>query len=116
MFRYAVLAFLITIFPMLSHASFYDGNRLMQWAEADDRITAGKASIEDLANSSRLYGYVTGVHDGRKDFYCRPSKVSSGQVVALVKQFLAQHPDKWREPAEVIVGTALTSAFPCPKK
>ena len=45
---------------------------------------------------------------------CLPDEVGRGQLVAIVKKYIASHPNKLQDPALDIVPTALAQAFPCP--
>ena len=100
----------------VSHASFYDGYKLKEFADADDRIDAGNSQTTDYSASARLSGFVLGVHDSVDGILvCAPSGVRAGQLVGIVKKYVREHPDKWNLPATTLVINALSSTFPCKK-
>ena len=68
-------------------------------------------------DSSWASGYVTGVADAFSGIvYCPPEGTSGPQVIAIVKKFIAAHPEKWQLPAPVLIVTALSEVFPCKKQ
>lgn len=100
--------------PCVSHAVFWNGYELKKLADADDRINGGNGRPADYQNSAELIGFVIGVHDvaeGR--VVCAPDQVSIGQIVGMVKKYVLENPDKWNRPANAVVISALSSAFPC---
>jgi len=46
-------------------------------------------------------------------FFCEPSGINKGQLLAIVQKFLEQNPERWSEPAHRLVSEALKKAFPC---
>lgn len=42
----------------------------------------------------------------------KPNDLSMHQTLAIVKKYLADHPQKWHEPANFLIFTALLEAFP----
>ena len=68
-------------------------------------------------------GYLMGVADmmARPEWpyptkACFPDEVGRGQLVAIVKKYVANHPDQLQAPALDIVAAALAQAFPCPTR
>jgi Rap1a immunity proteins len=47
---------------------------------------------------------------------CFPEEVLRGQLIAIVKKYIANHADQLQEPALDIVAAALAQAFPCPSR
>ena len=91
-----------------SYAGFKSGNDLANDCKKDD----GKFS------DGVCYGYVMGVTDlliwvNPNVKPCAPSEVTGGQVVAIVRKYLKEHPEKLHEDADFLVMWALQEAFPC---
>ena len=47
---------------------------------------------------------------------CFPDEVGRGQLIAIVKKYIANHPNQLHDPALDIVTAALAQAFPCPTR
>jgi len=47
---------------------------------------------------------------------CFPDEVVRGQLIAIVKKYISNHPDQLQSPALDIVAAALAQAFPCPSR
>ena len=67
-------------------------------------------------------GYVMGVHDTAKSYeslfgasplYCEPPRVTSDQMVFVVKRYLQSNPELLQSPASPKVIDALAEEFPC---
>lgn len=65
-------------------------------------------------------GYLMGVADmmARPEWpyptkACFPGDVMRGQLIAIVKKYIANHTDRLQEPALDIAAAALAQAFPC---
>ena len=92
-----------------SFAGFRSGNNLANDCKKDD----GKFS------DGVCYGYVMGVTDlllwvNPNVKLCAPSEATGGQVVAIVRKFLKEHPEMLHEDADFLVMSALLEAFRCP--
>ena len=44
---------------------------------------------------------------------CFPDEVGRGQLIAIVKKYIANHPGQLQDPALAVVAAALAQAFPC---
>ena len=100
-------------FAMSAHAVFQDGNKLL-------------ANIQSNNGSARLMaeGYIVGVIDGIEAMDGSPASeglrnclregVAASQVVDIVRRELEARPDLRDFPAVLIVGAAISDAFPCP--
>ena len=96
--------------------SFYDGNKLKEWADAIQRLDGNRGSSGDYQLSAQIGGYVAAVaetYDG--DFFCLPEHVRLGQLVAVVSMYVTSHPEKWNTDARLLVMFSLRAAFPCKK-
>ena len=105
-----LLTLLLTLSPMISIASFTDGNELYQWLLEDEKENGSsfKAGL--------FKGYVVGVVDfADYAFFCTTSGVTRGQLSAVVAKYLKNNPEKWNNSADSIVTDAMKTAFPCKK-
>ena len=50
------------------------------------------------------------------DLFCIPKGVTPGQMEDVVRQFMNSKPQDRHESAELIIGAALVSVYPCEKK
>lgn len=90
-----------------------DGNELVN--EMRDWERANQKSREtNYMNAAGYSRYVMGVHDAldSSQRICHEN-VTVGQVSAVVAKFLTANPERWSEPAFLLVEEALTKAFPC---
>lgn len=102
------------VVPCSSHAEFWGGYKLKEFADADDRIDIGNVKPDDYLKASSLNGFVAGVHDAVEGvLVCTPNEMKVGQIVGMVKKYVRDNPDKWNRPASTLVVNALSSAFPC---
>lgn len=95
-------------------ATFMTGQRLHEYMR--DYTLIEERRDGNVSRSGVVLGYVTGVVDANAPVLCVPSGVSAGQLVAVVRKYLAANPEIWNLPADVVVTLALGEAFPCPKK
>lgn len=103
------------VIPIAGLASYVDGNKLHELlgvaAEAERGNSKG---VEDAYGSGFVIGYIAGVADTNNGvLLCRTPDVPLRQIVAIVKQYLDDHPEDRNRPAEWIVLKALSGAFPC---
>lgn len=102
--------------PSISQAEFWDGYKLKEFADADDRTDIGNGQPADYQKAGALAGFVVGVHDAVEGILvCTPDRVKVGQIVGMVKKYVRENPDKWNRSASSLVISALSSAFPCKK-
>jgi len=47
---------------------------------------------------------------------CFPDEVVRGQLIAIVKKYISNHPDQLQSPALDIAAAAFAQAFPCPTR
>jgi hypothetical protein len=68
--------------------------------------------------SGLCVGYILGVHDQAQDTdtFCIPDGPNAGQVVAVVKSFIDNHPEYEKYSARSVVTLALKLSFPCEKQ
>lgn len=98
-------------------ASVMDGMKLHQLLMAYGRMETQTASGSDPTDAAIAMGYVSGVADSYQgDVVCLPTGATVGQLVAVTKKFLDEHPDQWNLPANLLVGRSLHLAFPCQSK
>lgn len=109
LWKWAAIVAWCVVFVVLgmpkAHAQFMTGNKLLE------RMNG---SLQERAYAG---GYVIGVHDAwRGEFGCSPNDATAGQVSDVVRQFLETNPQHRHQSAEIIIGAALHSTWPCPKK
>jgi hypothetical protein len=111
----SVITFIAVLsMPCISHAVFWDGFRLKELADADDRTDIANVQPGDYQKVGYLIGFVTGVTDAVNGIlFCVPDQVKVGQIIGMVKKHVRENPDKWNRPANILVINTLSSAFPC---
>ena len=91
-------------------AYYMIGNELQSKSQGYNR--------QDTFDGAAYLGYIQGIadaHDGL-GIICIPfSKVTVGQLAAIVSQYLNANPGKWHLPASDLVVTAIRQYFPCKK-
>jgi hypothetical protein len=93
----------LLMIPMMAHASFMDGNKLLSRFE----------SKTDLENTY-AWGYVVGVYDSYSNIICTGGGATVKQVSDVVHKYLKDNPAQRNMDAAVLVLVALGTAFPCP--
>jgi len=105
-----------------AHATFWDGNQLYKFLEADSRFQAkeGKAvttiaELRDIHDAGMARGYIIAIYDAHEaaDAYCIGPNVFSSQLVDTVRNYLQDHPETRNYRADQIVRDAITERFPC---
>ncbi len=66
----------------------------------------------DYLLAGNYLGYVQGVAEATASDYSLPSGVTADQLCRVVAKFLEKHPERWNEPASLLVRNALQEAFP----
>jgi Rap1a immunity proteins len=103
---------------MGAQASYMDGNKLRDLLDVAARAEGGKSKgVEDLYGAGLAVGYVAGIVDTYNGLLlCGTPNVTLGEVIAIVKQRIDDHPDELDRPADWIVVKALSTAYPCKPK
>jgi hypothetical protein len=86
---------------------FYSGNDLVELIKAD----AGPSGAA-YAKAEKYIAYIIGVYDATSYAYNTPSRLTKGQVMAVVTSYLMNHSEQWGDPASLLVIRALKEAFP----
>ncbi|MEV4782112.1 Rap1a/Tai family immunity protein [Burkholderia sp. LMU1-1-1.1] len=108
------LLFAISLCSSTAQAGYVTGFDLNTWGAANERIEAGRAINDDHATNNKFYGYVMGVHDALDGIvFCSPNNAKAGQILAVVKKYLQQHPELWSKEASLLAASALKEAFAC---
>lgn len=70
--------------------------------------------LEDFGSDwSYGVGYVIGVHDAHNEVsFSSPNEITQNQVIAVVKKYLENHPEKLHYAAPDLICLALQEAFP----
>lgn len=103
------------VIAMAAHASYIDGNKLHELLGVAARAEAGKSKgVEDVYGAGLAVGYIAGIVDTYNGLLlCRTPNVTPGEVIAIIRQRMDDHPEEWDRPADWIVVKALSTAFPC---
>lgn len=79
-----------------------------------------EAQYQDGEPNAYALGFTYGVWLGleaawkpEESLICAPEKATASQAAAIVGKYLRDHPEKWHESAEFLVGSALIAAWPC---
>jgi Rap1a immunity proteins len=91
-----------------AHAGFRDGNKLFEDCKYTD-------TNSNTFPAGTCAGYIVGAVDALLETgaFCVPDGVEAGQVIDVVKLYLAQHPEKRHLAASDLVVDALKEKFPC---
>lgn len=97
-------------------APFTSGTELVDHMKENDKAVAGKKEVDWLKTGLYL-GFIGGVYDACDGaFFCAgPSDPTQGEIVSAVSKYLKDHPERWNEPAVVLIVDALKAAYPCPE-
>ena len=103
----AALAISVLALPTLTQAQPVTGNLLNEWCDMK------------RGNEALCFGFMLGARDAalitskEGAHFCIPEKVIGGQIEAIVKKYLANHPENLHLPGSLSVILALKEAFPC---
>lgn len=99
-----------------SHPPIFTGNGLLSRAEASERTADGRSFGTDAQMGSQWLGFIAGVAWTLQDIdpkTCLPEGATTGQVSAVVLQYLRQNPAQLHRNSHILVREALRKAFPC---
>jgi len=106
-----ILALLVLCISSDSSAFFEDGNNLVRRLREFEKARAGDPNA-NYDDATYYMGFVIGVHDATAYNYNTPSQITVGQIWAVVAKYLKDNPEKWSQPASLLVMEALRKAFP----
>lgn len=113
MIKRTVFAFMVLLF-FAGHAQAVSGSKYLEWADASDRITARQGNAEDTWSAGMLIGYTLASVDSHVGPpICRPSDVTTGQLVAVAVKYIRGNPAQWNWDARSLILLAFAEAFPC---
>ena len=95
---------------------FTSGIKLVDHMKENDKAVSGMKEVDWLKTGLYL-GFIGGVYDACDGaFFCAsPSDPTQGEIVSTVSKYLKENPERWNEPAVVLVVDALKEAYPCPQ-
>ncbi len=90
------------------------------WVSGND-LARNCSTSQNYFSYGSCAGYVMGVADmmAQPEWpypstrACFPDEAERGQLVAIVKKYVAKHPEQLHDAALAIVALALAQAFPC---
>jgi hypothetical protein len=97
---------------------FEDGQELHEKCrhQGEDSFPAGSSVQENLkiqGNDGYCIGYIIGAAEGMDlKFWSPPVPLKQEQVVAIARKYIDAHPEKWDQPASMLIRNALIEAFP----
>jgi hypothetical protein len=101
---------------------FMSGNELQAYAKECDKYRAGEKTQEYFRSCGAGRAYVAGISDlysvlnSRwliEQHFCKPDDVSRDQLVATVRKYMDDHPEKLDSSGAGIIFDSLTEAYPC---
>ena len=99
---------LIFIFILKPNSVFGEtsGEDLVDWMQEHEKYARGDQFFNEL--KAGLYaGYIMGVSQGMATFLNIPPGVKNAQIFTVVTEYLKSNPEKWHEPAWLLVFLAL---------
>ena len=101
---------------ILVTASLYAGNPIVDGSKEWEKQYDGAKNYDSFLWG--LYGgYVFGVKDSVNGIlFCIPNDVDANQILAIVRKYIKNNPEKWNKGNWNLVFTPLKKAFPCKKK
>jgi len=104
-----IVALVATLWSLSGQAEFLDGAALNAKLNADVRTASGDVRYAE--------GYVAGAVDRSWGMdICPPPRATPEQAVEVVKKFLREHRDLWKDSADSLVAAALAAFWPCPPR
>ena len=102
--------------PQAVLADFLDGNELL------DRCSVSELDNLRYQKTAMCQGYVSGaldmldfIGDGGEEKVCPSGRVTVGQAVDVMINYLQAHPDRRHLPGSILVVLAMRQAFACPE-
>lgn len=111
-----ILVALTSVAPPEPQGVFVDGNMLARWARADEAVQNRRGTEKDVVAAIRFESYVEGAVDaldGR--IICPALQTDFGQIRAMVRKYVLEHPEHWGAGGHDLVTAALADTFPCRK-
>ena len=104
--------FLSLMYPGIAGA-WISGSKLLEGMKESENMEQRKPAVDFTAGW--YIGFVSGVTETGNIYqsFCLGENVSVAQSVAVVEKYLKEFPEKWNQPAHILVIDALKKAFPC---
>lgn len=101
---------------ILVAASLYAGNPFIDGSKEWEKNDNGNKVENDLTFGMYV-GYIVGVKDSVNNIlFCIPNDVEGEQILAIVRKYIKNNPEKWNKGNWNLVFSPLKEAFPCKKK
>ena len=103
------------ILSILIAISLQAGNPIVDGSKEWEKFFNGNKN--DALGYGIYIGYVAGVRDSIDGvLFCIPKDVDSDQILAIVRKYIKNNPEKWNKGNWNLVVTPLKEAFSCKKK
>lgn len=108
----SLIVFVLLALSLISYADFYSGNDILLRMMYDIK-NYKSYPMEEALHFFQALGYIEGVADAYNDIYFDiPDSVLAGQIHAIVKNYLEDHPEELHYSAAYLIRQALQKAFP----
>ena len=103
------------LIAVAADASYVDGNKLKELLDVAAKAQRGKSKgVKDAYGTGYVIGYIAGVADTYNGvLLCSTPNVPLRQIVSIVRKRIHDHPEDLNRPADSIIVSALSAAFPC---
>jgi hypothetical protein len=113
----AVALLLLIAVSQTALGVYYSGNDLLRHLQGWEKVQidqGASATRQELYGSGFFLGFVTATADSfDDDIFCLPAASANLQMAAVVKKYLAEHPERLDEPAVDLIINALLADFEC---
>ena len=91
------------------------GEELRTELEYDEAAARKDGSIEHAYNAGHGVGFVVGEAFGLAagGVLCFPNDIQAKQALAIVKNYLDAHPERWQEKSHYLIRDALLAVYAC---
>ncbi len=104
------------ILSIMVAISLHAGNPIVDGSKAWEHYDNGNKNFDSFLFGFYA-GYILGIKDSENNIlFCIPSNIEGEQILAIVRKYIKNNPEKWNKGNWNLVFTPLKEAFPCKKK
>jgi hypothetical protein len=93
------------------------GMDLLRWIRTDRVLDNDKGSYEDIYDRGSFSGRISMVFTcGENHFFSAPDRMTTRQVIATIRQYLSDHPERLDMDANLLIVESLMKAYPLSKE